>query len=342
MALWQCHLIGRIDAVVHFKTDDPKSHDCFDFAIQTKVRWSKNVMEERACPDQILLGAKDPVYCILGNLGLYLELFLSNFPHSTYLFTSNDAKTAPKNLIQTYRSKLDTVVFQNDAFQAISSVDPRGVGTHSYRKFSSQYVVDKGASPDDVEIRGRWKKRGRRVVFWYIDPGQLFVNAKVQGLLCVGGPVKYKRKEGIQISNEWLFEHVVPNIRRRYPNDLNLCKILALAVLFVSLDESIDVQVEIRARVTVAFQGLGLEETQPVIKVPLHVYRIEDRLMIDEVAPSAHDSQGNIGFAPLETILVRLNRLERQNAELSADSKSIRSKGESHDDDKHFSPNFYR
>ncbi|KAG9287660.1 hypothetical protein G9A89_000603, partial [Geosiphon pyriformis] len=42
----------------------------------------------------------------------------------------------------------------NPAFQALSSSDSRGIGTHSYRKFPSQYAVDKGASPDDVEIRG--------------------------------------------------------------------------------------------------------------------------------------------------------------------------------------------
>jgi hypothetical protein len=41
MALWQYHLIGRIDDVVHFKTDDLKAHSHFSFAMQTKVRGQK-------------------------------------------------------------------------------------------------------------------------------------------------------------------------------------------------------------------------------------------------------------------------------------------------------------
>ena len=310
MALWQYHLIGRIDDVVHFKISDPRSHDRFNFALQTKVRWSKNVMEERCCPDQILFGAMDPTFCIVANLGLYLESYLGNFPQSTYLFTENNASTAPTNLIQAYRSKLESAVFKNPQFLALSHADLRGVGTHSYRKFPSQYAVDTGASVDDVEIRGRWKKRGNRVVFRYIDPGQLYIDAKVASLLCVGGPIKYKLKPGIAISNDWLFEHVVPAIRQRYQNDLNFCMTLALAILFAALDETINVPLTIRNRVTVAYSALGLDETHPVMKVPLQVYRIEDRLMIDEVVPASD----NNGVSP--SILVRLDRLERQIGEL--------------------------
>jgi hypothetical protein len=200
----------------------------YDFAMPTKVRWSKNVMEERTCPDQILLGSMDPIFCILANLGLYLESYLCNYPQSRYLFIAHEANTGPKNLIQTYRTRLENVVIKNPAFQALSPADSGGVGTHSYRKFPSQYAIDKGASPDDVEIRGRWKKRGRCIVFRYINPGQVYTDAKVESLLCVGGPVKYQLKRGVQIHNEWLFQNVVPNICRRYINDLNLCKMLGL------------------------------------------------------------------------------------------------------------------
>ena len=37
------------------------------------MRWSKNVLEERHCPSQIILGASDPDFCALLNVGLYLE-----------------------------------------------------------------------------------------------------------------------------------------------------------------------------------------------------------------------------------------------------------------------------
>ena len=60
MALWQYHLIGRIDDVCNFGMGNPKGHGTFDFAAKTKVQWSKNVRDEAKCPDQILLGAEDP------------------------------------------------------------------------------------------------------------------------------------------------------------------------------------------------------------------------------------------------------------------------------------------
>ena len=59
MALWQYHLIGRIDDVVHFGMGSPMGHPSYDFAIKTKVQWSKNVRSEADCPPQILLGSGD-------------------------------------------------------------------------------------------------------------------------------------------------------------------------------------------------------------------------------------------------------------------------------------------
>ena len=50
MALWQYHLFGRIDDVTNFKLTDPRGHGDYDFCLKTKVRWSKNVLEERQCP----------------------------------------------------------------------------------------------------------------------------------------------------------------------------------------------------------------------------------------------------------------------------------------------------
>ena len=60
MALWQYHLIGRVDDVCNFGMSNPKGHGTFEFAAKTKVQWSKNVKDEQNCPDQILLGADDP------------------------------------------------------------------------------------------------------------------------------------------------------------------------------------------------------------------------------------------------------------------------------------------
>lgn len=47
MSLWQYHLIGRVDDAAHFEVTDPIGHNVFgDFALKTKVQWSKNVLDE--------------------------------------------------------------------------------------------------------------------------------------------------------------------------------------------------------------------------------------------------------------------------------------------------------
>jgi hypothetical protein len=106
-------LIGRVDDVANFKIADPHGHGDYYFALKTRVRWSKNVMEERQCPPQILLGAMDPLFCVLLHLGIYLEDFLALSPNSTYLFTDSTTDNAPKNLKQTIRNRLEKVVWKS-------------------------------------------------------------------------------------------------------------------------------------------------------------------------------------------------------------------------------------
>ena len=299
MALWQYHLIGRIDDVCNFKVNDPRGHGEFDFCLKTKVRWSKNVMEERQCPPQILLGAMDPQFCLLLNFGVYLEDMLSRNPDQLYLFTDSTTDKAPKNLIQTYRKRLEKVVWKHREFIALETEDDEeGVGTHSYRKFPSNYSRGCGCSPDEIEIRGRWKTQGQRVVFRYIDVKQLTIDAKVAGVLCVGGPIKYRMKRGVSLTDDWLFEHVVPNIRRRFPEDSRFCRILATAILFGAMDNEIAevyLPEAMRERITTGYIPTHPDIAQPVVRIPLTIYRIQDTLMIDEM-PTV-EGGNNVGKA---------------------------------------------
>ena len=74
MNKFQFHIIGRADDICQIETEDLREHEKFKaFALQTAVSWSKNVLEERDCPDQILLGANDPKFCVLLALACYLE-----------------------------------------------------------------------------------------------------------------------------------------------------------------------------------------------------------------------------------------------------------------------------
>ena len=329
MALWQYYLIGRVDDVANFKTSDPRGHGEFEFALKTKVRWSKNVMEERQCPPQILLGSMDPVICLQLNLGIYLEEMLSHFPNSQYLFTDSTSDNAVKNLISNYRNRLEKVVWKNAAFKALASEDDdEGVGTHSYRKFPSNYARGCGATPDEIEIRGRWKSQGQRVVFRYIDVKQLTVDAKVAGILCIGGPIAYEYKNGVNLTDDWLFEHVCPNIRRRYPNDSRLCRILGRAMLFAAMDPEIGESLmsqAMRDRITQAYLPTHPGIQQPVERIPLAIYRIQDTLMIDKIQQQPQQNGGDRDghavsvAAPnnqnWQSMLVNLQRIQQEQAQ---------------------------
>ena len=117
---------------------------------------------------------------------------------------------------------------------------------------------------------------------------QLYQDAKVASILCIGGPAKYVFKEDVAITDDWLFEHVVPNIRLRFPNDRQLCVILGTALLYICMQEEsevganvVPVPEDIRSRVRQSFAHLGLTDDQPVKKLPLHVHHINETLIID-------------------------------------------------------------
>ena len=106
------------------------------------------------------------------------------------------------------------------------------------------------------------------------------------GILCVGGPIKYKLKSDVQLTDDWLFENVVPNIRRRFPNDSRLCRVLATAILFAAMDNEVGEQympAAMRDRINAAYIPTHPQIAQPVMRVPLTIYRVQDTLMIDEM-----------------------------------------------------------
>jgi hypothetical protein len=124
--------------VCNFKVvRNPRGHPSFDFAIKTKVRWSKNLHEERNCPNQILLASMDTRTCTVYNLAIYVEEFLSQHPRVVLLFTEQTpGPNAVKNLISRYQSQ----IWLQDFKRLADEGDEDGVGTHSYCKFPSTYA----------------------------------------------------------------------------------------------------------------------------------------------------------------------------------------------------------
>ena len=313
MALLQGHLIGRVDDVCHLKTSDPKSNPTFAYALSSQVRWSKNVLDERACPDQILLASMDSYTCTILNLALYLEQFLGWYPDSDFLFTEKAGDHAADNLIAQYRGRLDKDVFKTEAFELLATLGQAGgVGTHSFRKLFATKARASGAHTQHVEIRGRWKGNGRRVVNRYIDVTQVYDDAYVASLLCRGGPIAYKIKNGYGfINDEFLFESVCPNIARRYGHDRGMVRVLGTALLYACLEDSLEdlVPLPMKNRVTAAFIPKAMEagmddpqQSNPVAKIPLVVYRVNDQLRIDLVEGDGIQALANAnadGAAPV-------------------------------------------
>jgi hypothetical protein len=75
---FQFNLNARLDDTCHMKYDFINPCPQFPVAVLCNVRWSKSLLEERDCPDQIMMGAMDPHYCISLTLAIYLEMWLGS------------------------------------------------------------------------------------------------------------------------------------------------------------------------------------------------------------------------------------------------------------------------
>ena len=74
-------MIARLDDSAKFRLPDLKTFNQFpEFGVVARLCWSKNVLDERDAPDQILFGAFDHHYCVLIGLGTWLETHFSKHP----------------------------------------------------------------------------------------------------------------------------------------------------------------------------------------------------------------------------------------------------------------------
>jgi hypothetical protein len=345
MNLYQFHLIGRADDTCHFEMRDPRGHTVYTFALQTRVRWSKNVRDERTCPDQIILGANDPRWCILIHLAVYLESFLGMHPDAYYLFTeSTNQETGANNLKSAWADKLRRFIWSDDEFKEMSPElnDDGGIGTHSNRKLAATSAALYGRTATEVEIRGRWKVSKGKQVQVYIDVKRAYEDAIVCAALCQNAPVKYALKQGLTetITLNWLRENVIPNIARRFGRDSVLCNVLGLVLLHACMSDSTDIKVpdQMRQQVRTAYDALDLAETVPVVKIPLCILREGDQLVIEEINENdlmilgGGDGGGGGAIASgasrgavqqmLQALLIRNSRLEQSLQQLQVSSQA--------------------
>ena len=269
MLILQFHLIGRTDDICHLETKDIREHEEFpDFTLQTKVAWSKNINEERDCPDQIILGANDPDFCALLSLAGYLEgRFTEQWGTPCFLFGERESDDEPLRMNDNYMNALKRV-WKKREFQRIAGEVRGEIGTHSIHKFASTWAAEHGMSPSEVEIRGRWKGgHNGRVVNLYINVKQLPTDGKVAATLCVGQPVKYKLKPDTAVTRGWLLTNVVPGIHEHFEDDAanRIAEVLALPLLWASLDPvaSLLISPAVAGRITARWTIHCLEHELP-------------------------------------------------------------------------------
>ena len=159
-----------------------------------------------------MLGSKNPVHCAFISLAIWLELYLTTQQQnlSPFVFDFSGDFTVPSGGDKTNDFVANTLrdkVYNSDQFIA----DRDGpLGSHSNRKWSATRARACGATRDERDYRGRWK-RDCRVSDCY-DGDLLYPDAKVASFLCVGGPCKYCIKPNSPVTEDWILEHVVPCI----------------------------------------------------------------------------------------------------------------------------------
>jgi hypothetical protein len=239
MLKFQFHIIARTDDITNIEMGYLRSHNkCGAFALQTKVSWNINVMEERSCPDQILSGAADADFFILLALACYLESRLSSNHHGMYLFGDHGDGMEPERINLWYCNALRKC-WAEPEFMALLVKIKGALGSHSNQKFPATWCAENGFTDPEVEVRGAWKGgmeggKNKRVVNRYISVEQLATDAKFAGILVVGGPIRYKLKDDIHVSLQFLKSTVAPKMHEHFSADPSnhIMNVLVLAFLW--------------------------------------------------------------------------------------------------------------
>ena len=265
---WQ--FITRIDDVMKLATDTVVKHMRYPFALNMRMCWSKNIMTERDCLNQILFAAMDPLLCPMLRLGIYLEYVGT---HGDLLFPQSNESSADQ-LGTLFGSKFFT------------SLKEGKLGTHSVQKGAATFAGKAGLPKEWIEQRGRWKGK-ERVVDRYIDDEKPYPDARVAGVLCgPRGPCKYAVKDGMAVSTDFL-EEITPNACAVLGVDV--ARVLALPLLWASYERTFTAQgVELTImpeRLAEKIKGSwicsgGLVDINPIEKIPITIHQMGDQLVL--------------------------------------------------------------
>jgi hypothetical protein len=153
------HLISRIDDTCHFHTRELQIHDQHPFTLKARrMCWSKNVIQEHQAPVQIVLGSNDPTFCVLLNIGLYLEtMYPENGDDDNGELVCFSISSSPENS-KTRVGRILKEIFTHDEFKG--GIIDSWLELHSLHKLAATHARRDECSTDEIDLRGRWKQKG--------------------------------------------------------------------------------------------------------------------------------------------------------------------------------------
>ena len=297
---FQLHFIARGDDSAKLRLPEIKPfHQYPAYGIEGRLCWSKNVHEDRDAPMQLMVGSMDRRYDVLIGLALWLEYHFTHNPGENEfvfgIYGEEDPKTIKEHAYDALKS-----IFTDGEF---NPVDDGKKGTHSMRKFGCDLARGNGCSKDDTDHRARWKGSDRQQDD-YTSTTIPYVDGKVAFALCKGGAVYYMQKQESGMTDQWILDYVVPNLKHRVPHEVAI--VLGRALLWQCCDESAYqvVPPEIRQRIEDASSDLVStgrytvpDGENPVSKIPLICDGVDAQLIIEEAfADEEGEDDGNTGI----------------------------------------------
>jgi hypothetical protein len=170
-----------------------------------------------------------------------------------------------------------------------------------------------------------------RVLNRYISVEQLTTDAKLAGVLTVGGPIRYKLQDDSHVSLQFLKSAVTPKMHDHFDADPSnsIVDVLALPLLWACHEPSLShmIHPQVLSRVHQGYNSIRGKHGityNPVYKVPLYISRVENLVFIQEAVAmgegegEATGSQAATAAAQssqIQTLILSINRLDKRQTE---------------------------
>ena len=152
-------MVARLDDTAKLRIDIFMPSDIAPTMVfTTRLVWSKNVLTEDQCPQQICLGAMEKRYSTQIGLSVWLEYALENGNLDTFVFEI-DGTTDPKNIKSRASRYMMDVIKSDDFFEMEDFMAAGPLGSHSIRNFACTIARRCGCLKEYVDYRERRKRR---------------------------------------------------------------------------------------------------------------------------------------------------------------------------------------